>query len=213
MSSSSCGVTHLLCVAWTRLAERDGPDWWLRCAQVAVSLNSPQHDTLCTRACLPRRIIDCIGGRDRDAGKSCAALADRGFDPGRSLRRPPDDRNETCWVRHAVAFNRPRCVRSTHAATPPNCEYSQGPSAERDRRPHLQLRVHVLARTASRPRCSKSPTAAEDSCRGPIRPQTERRRGVPRHASGFDPAVHLKWIRRSCEFVRTVGTWRRRIGR
>jgi protein-L-isoaspartate(D-aspartate) O-methyltransferase len=45
-------------------------------------------------------IIDCIGGRDRDAEeKLVVALRRSGFDPPvRSLRRPPDEPDESCWL-------------------------------------------------------------------------------------------------------------------
>jgi protein-L-isoaspartate(D-aspartate) O-methyltransferase len=44
-------------------------------------------------------IIPCVGGRDPTAEAQLkAALARSGYDTIRSLRRAPDEPDETCWL-------------------------------------------------------------------------------------------------------------------
>ena len=44
-------------------------------------------------------ITDCVGGRDdAAAGRLVAAIAKSGFASIRSLRRPPDEPGQTCWL-------------------------------------------------------------------------------------------------------------------
>jgi protein-L-isoaspartate(D-aspartate) O-methyltransferase len=44
-------------------------------------------------------IIECVGGRNADAeGRLTAALAEADFTAIRSLRRPPEEPDETCWL-------------------------------------------------------------------------------------------------------------------
>ncbi|MGA9012193.1 MAG: hypothetical protein WB509_06840 [Acetobacteraceae bacterium] len=44
-------------------------------------------------------IMDCVGGRDDEAaGRLVAAIAKSGFASIRSLRRPPDEPGQTCWL-------------------------------------------------------------------------------------------------------------------
>jgi protein-L-isoaspartate(D-aspartate) O-methyltransferase len=101
----NAGVTHLS-VAWLdALAEDQG--------RLLVPLTSADRFGACLL--IQRRkgpghwparhlcrigIIDCVGGRDTDAAaKLEAALRRTRFEPPiRSLRRPPDEPDETCWL-------------------------------------------------------------------------------------------------------------------
>jgi hypothetical protein len=71
---------------WSRSTKRDGG------ARGATALYEARH--VCGTG-----IIDCIGGRDDEAaGRLVAAIAKSGFASIRSLRRPPDEPDQTCWL-------------------------------------------------------------------------------------------------------------------
>jgi protein-L-isoaspartate(D-aspartate) O-methyltransferase len=102
----NAGVTHLS-VAWLdALAERDGrllvpmTDAHRAGTFLLITRRHGHAHRYAARNVCHVGIIDCIGGRDRDAEKKLTvALRRSRFDPpARSLRRPPDEPDETCWL-------------------------------------------------------------------------------------------------------------------
>jgi len=128
----------------------------------------------------------------------------------RSLGRPPTNRTRLWLAGDAGGFQPlTGCVRAPMLQLRPTASIATRLPRTRST-PALQLRVHVLRHCVGTA-LSTSAQCGEDSCAAIAR--RRGRPGVCSDASGFDPAVHLKWDRADvAELSGRCGTWRRRIG-
>ena len=101
----NAGVTHLSLTWLDGLAADNGrllvpftnASWWGAFLLITRRKDTPHRYS--ARKVSGGGIIECVGGRDAEAeAKLSAAMAKSGFESIQSLRRPPDEPDETCWL-------------------------------------------------------------------------------------------------------------------
>ncbi len=176
----NAGVTHLS-TAWLELAGRGQ-----RAPAGAADRRGPVRRVRADHAparpdriVMPRvhvcrvGIIDCIGGRDPDAeAKLTMALGRSQFAPPvQSLRRPPDEPDDSCWLAGDgwwLSTGSPRRVRINHAAT----AHPTASTATRTFRRTRRMPASVATNAPSAPRAPRpcwamsARTAVAGSCHG-----------------------------------------------